>query len=56
MVQLSIMRVFEKILTDAAFRGQPHSAELLHFCTGVTRNLFARLLPPEERLATGRQS
>ncbi|KAK9830387.1 hypothetical protein WJX72_011470 [[Myrmecia] bisecta] len=43
--QLSVLRLFHEILADDLFRKVPHAPELLHFCIGVTRNLFARLVP-----------
>ena len=51
-MQLSVVRVFAQILTDKAFKSQAHSAELIHFCTSTTQNLFSRLLPE----ATAHQS
>lgn len=45
MVQLSVLRVFQAILSDRAFRKQEGSAEVTHLATHVTRNLFARLVP-----------
>ncbi len=47
-LQLSILRIFHQMLGDAAFRKQPSSGPLLHFCTGIVRNLFARLAPPAQ--------
>ena len=44
-VQLSVLRVFQAILADSSFRRQPAARELVHICTGVTRNLFTRLVP-----------
>lgn len=49
MLQLSVLRVFEQILSDRDFLAQPQSEELSRFCGNVTRNLFARLLPPQQR-------
>ena len=44
-LQLSVLRVFQAILADSSFRRQPAARELVHTCTGITRNLFARLVP-----------
>lgn len=43
-VQLSVMRIFEQILSDKQYRQQPHGRELINLCTLVTRNLFKRML------------
>ena len=47
--QLSVMRVFERILSDQEYRQLPHARELIHFCTQVTRNLFKRMLYTPEK-------
>ena len=44
-LQLSVLRVFQAILSDKAFRKQEGSGEVIHLATHVTRNLFARLAP-----------
>ena len=44
-MQLSVLRVFQAILADSSFRRQTGARELVHTCTGITRNLFARLVP-----------
>ena len=44
--QVSVMRVFQQVLSDKEFRAKPNAAELISFCTSVVRSLFARLLPP----------
>ena len=44
-VQLSVLRVFQAILADSSFRRQPAARELVHTCTGITRNLFEQLVP-----------
>eukprot|EP00891_Asterochloris_glomerata_P008793 jgi/Astpho2/8793/Aster-05348 len=43
--QLSVLRVFQAILADSSFRRQTGARELVQTCTGITRNLFARLVP-----------
>ena len=45
MMQLSVLRVFQAILSDKAFRKQEGSGEVTHLAAHVTRNLFARLVP-----------
>lgn len=44
-LQLSVLRVFQAILSDKAFRKQGGSGEVIHLATHVTRNLFTRLAP-----------
>ena len=44
-LQLSVLRVFQAILSDKAFKKQEGSGEVIHLATHVTRNLFARLAP-----------
>ena len=44
-LQLSVLRVFQAILSDKAFRKQEGSGEVILLATHVTRNLFARLAP-----------
>ena len=44
-VQLSVLRVFQAILSDKAFRKQDGAGEVVHLATHVTRNLFARMAP-----------
>ncbi len=56
-LQLSVMRVFSQILSDMAFRAEPHSAEVIRFCTEISRSLFSRLVPASiEQTAAGIQS
>ncbi|KAL0032107.1 hypothetical protein WJX77_005423 [Trebouxia sp. C0004] len=43
--QLSVLRVFQSILSDKVFRKQEGSGEVVHLATHVTRNLCARLVP-----------
>ncbi|KAL0021485.1 hypothetical protein WJX79_010302 [Trebouxia sp. C0005] len=43
--QLSVLRVFQAILSDKAFRKQEGSGEVINLATHVTRNLCARLVP-----------
>lgn len=45
MLQLSVLRVFQAILSDKAFRKQEGSGEVINLATHVTRNLCARLVP-----------
>lgn len=45
MLQLSVLRVFQAILSDKAFRKQEGSGEVIRLATHVTRNLCARLVP-----------
>lgn len=47
-MQLSVLRLFQQILADAALRKQPAATEILQFAAQVTRSLFARLVPPAE--------
>lgn len=47
-LQVSVLRVFEQILSDADFRRTPCSAQLVNFCTGLVQNLFTRLLPSKK--------
>lgn len=42
-LQLSVLRVFERLLADPAFRTRRSAHEVLHFAAGVVRNLLARL-------------
>ena len=44
-MQLSVLRVFQAILSDKGFRKQEGSGEVIHLATHVTRNLFTRLAP-----------
>ena len=44
-LQLSVLRVFQAILSDKPFRKQEGSGEVIHLATHVTRHLFARLAP-----------
>ena len=44
-MQLSVLRVFQAMLADKAWRKQKESGELVQLATHVTRNLFARLVP-----------
>ena len=50
LMQLSVLRVFQAILSDKAFRKQEGAGEVTHLATQVTRNLCARLAPdnPDE--------
>ena len=52
-VQLSIMRILHKILTDRRAHRQPAMAELLHFATSLVRSLLARLVPITQATGTG---
>lgn len=40
-----MLRVFQAILSDKAFRKQEGAGEVIHLATHVTRNLFTRLAP-----------
>jgi hypothetical protein len=44
-LQVSILRLFLQILSDAPFRKQPASAEVLNFAVGIVRRVLARLVP-----------
>ena len=50
LLQLSVLRGFQAILSDKAFRKQEGAGEVTHLATHVTRNLCARLAPdtPDE--------
>ena len=48
MLQLSVLRVFQAILSDKAFRKQEGSGEVVRLATRVTRNLCARLVPDNQ--------
>ncbi|KAL3161372.1 hypothetical protein ABBQ32_010265 [Trebouxia sp. C0010 RCD-2024] len=43
--QLSVLRVFQAVLSDKGFRKQEGAGEVIHLATHVTRNLFTRLAP-----------
>ena len=43
-LQLSVLRVFERLLADPGFRTRRSAHEVLHFAAGVVRNLLARLV------------
>jgi timeless len=45
--QLSVLRVFHAIMSDASARKNPMMADLIKLCTRITRNLFSRLAPAE---------
>ncbi|KAK9804992.1 hypothetical protein WJX73_009460 [Symbiochloris irregularis] len=45
--QLSVLRLWQQVLSDKALRKRPAAAELLQLATRVTRSFFARLVPPE---------
>ncbi len=44
-MQLSVLRVFQAILSDKSFRKQEGAGEVINMATHVTRNLCARLVP-----------
>ena len=52
-VQLSIMRILHKVLTDRRAHRQPAMAELLRFATTLVRSLLARLVPSTQATGTG---
>ena len=46
-MQLSVLRIFQAILSDKAFKKQDGAREVIHLATHVSRNLFVRLVPAE---------
>ena len=48
--QLSVLRIFHSIMADNSVHKDVQYARLLKFCTRITRNLFARLVPDLESL------
>ena len=44
-LQLSVLRVFQAVLTDKGFRKQDGAGEVVQLATHITRNLCARLVP-----------
>lgn len=45
--QVSILRVLHQMLSDAAFRKQPGSFEVLGFAAMTVRHVLAKLIPAE---------
>lgn len=41
-LQLSVLRLFEAILSDLVIKRNPDYAELIAFAKGTVRNMFAR--------------
>jgi p-aminobenzoyl-glutamate transporter AbgT len=45
-VQLSVLRLFHQLLSDATLRGKPQHVSALRLATQVVRGLFAKIAPP----------
>jgi hypothetical protein len=45
-LQLSVLRLFHQLLSDASLRGKPQHRSVLQLATRVVRGLFAKIAPP----------
>lgn len=44
-MQVSVLRVFHQLLSDALFRKQPGATEVCSFAARVVRNIMSKLVP-----------
>lgn len=50
LVQVSVLRVFQQLLSDASFREKPGATEVCSFAARIVRNIMSKLVPrPAER-------
>lgn len=45
MQQVSILRLFQQMLSDRTFRSYPGSSEVLGFAASIVRHVFDKLIP-----------
>jgi p-aminobenzoyl-glutamate transporter AbgT len=46
LLQLSVLRLFHQLLSDASLRGKPQHRSVLQLATCVVRGLFSKIVPP----------